>query len=80
MRANYGLAVGAFDLDMADGELSFRLGFPVADAILTSDQFRHAVVAALWTCDMYVRAFKRFLYGDDLSPVEVIAEVEMARK
>jgi hypothetical protein len=80
VRANYGLAVGAFDLDMSDGELSFRLGFPVADAVLTGDQFRHAVVAALWTCDMYLRAFKRLLYGDDLSPVEVIAEVEMARK
>jgi hypothetical protein len=77
-RANCGLPLGCFELDLAEGELAFRTSIPVADGVLTQDQFFHLLVAALLTADAYHRAFNRLLYADDLSPAEVIAEVEMA--
>ena len=77
-RANYGLSMGCFELDMSDGELDFRASIPTPGATVTHQQFRALVGAAMWTTDRYHRAFCRLIYGDDLSPAEVIAEVEMA--
>lgn len=77
-RANHGLLVGSFDLDMADGRLAFRAAVPMAGATIAPEQFRDLMRTALWTADRYHRAFCRLLFGDDLSPAEVIAEVEMA--
>lgn len=77
-RANYGLAIGCFELDMSDGEIDFRAAIPGPGDRLTREQFRALVGSAMWTCDRYHRAFCRLIYGEDLSPAEVIAEVEMA--
>jgi hypothetical protein len=77
-RANYGLALGCFELDMSDGEIDFRVSMPTPGAALTHEQFRALLGAAMWTTDRYHRAFCRLIYGDDLSPAEVVAEVEMA--
>jgi hypothetical protein len=77
-RANHRLPLGCFELDMSDGGMSFRANIPVADAVLTREQFLHLLLGALCITDTYHRAFNRLLYGDDLSPVEAIAEVEMA--
>ncbi len=77
-RANYGMWLGNFDLGMSDGRLGFRIAIPVADGTLTLEQFRYLIGIALSTVDRYHRAFCRLVYADDLSPAEVIAEVEMA--
>ncbi len=77
VRANYGLSLGSFDLDMSDGALGFRCTMPIGGAAITHEQFRDLLGASLWTVDRYHRAFCRLLFGDDLSPAEVIAEVEM---
>lgn len=76
-RANWGLSIGSFDLDMSDGNVGFRATMPIADAEISHEQVRDLLGAALWTVDRYHRAFGRLLFGDDLSPAEVIAEVEM---
>ncbi len=78
VRINYGLMLGAFALDLSDGELHFRVTMPLADAELTENQFGHLMGASLWSADRYHKAFCRLLYGDDLSPAEAVAEVEMA--
>ena len=78
VRANYGLPLGGFELDMSDGEILFRVALPVADGFITREQFLHLLAASSWALDTYSRAFKRLIYGDDLSAAEVIAEVEMA--
>jgi hypothetical protein len=77
-RANFGLMLGSFDLDMSTGCMGFRVAMPFSDASITHDQFSSLMQSAFWTVDRYHRAFCRLLYGDDLSPAEVIAEVEMA--
>jgi hypothetical protein len=77
-RANYGLSLGCFELDMSTGELDFRVSMPTAGANLSHEQFRALLGSAMWTTDRYHRALCRLIYADDLSPAEVIAEVEMA--
>jgi hypothetical protein len=77
-RANFGLLFGCFDLDMSDGTLGFRNSMPVCDGTVTHEQFRRLVGPAMGTADRYLRAFNRLIYGDDLSPAEAIAEVEMS--
>ena len=78
VRANDGLMLGRFDLDMSDGRLDFRTAMPLAETGVSETQFDGLLHSALWTVNRYHRAFGRLLYGDNLSPVEVIAEVEMA--
>jgi hypothetical protein len=77
-RANYGLGLGCFEMDASEGTMGFRSAMPVVDGTVTQDQIRDLLFSALMSVDQYHRAFNRLLYGDDLSPAEVIAEVEMS--
>jgi hypothetical protein len=77
-RANYGLLLGCFDLDMSDGELGFRAVMPLEEAAPTEGQFGVLLLVSCATAVRYYRAFSRLVFCDDLSPAEVIAEVEMA--
>ncbi len=77
-RINYGLVIGGFALSLSDGSLHFRVTLPLADAELTQEQFDRLIGASLWTVQRYHKAVCRLLYGDDLSPAEAVAEVEMA--
>ena len=77
-RANHRVLLGHFALDMSDGELSFRANLLVVDGLPTHDQVGHLLAGSCWAVDRYHRAGIRLVYCDDLSPAEVIAEVEMA--
>lgn len=77
-RANYDLLNGCFEMDFSDGELRYRASMPIVDGFVTEKQFRELLYYAITMADRYARAFNRLLYGDDLTPAEVIAEVEMA--
>ena len=78
VRVNESVLVGGFTLRMSDGFLSFRSTLPLAGSTLTLAQFNALWHASLGAAVMYHRAFARLVYGDDLSPAEVVAEVEMA--
>lgn len=78
VRANFGNALGRFELDMSGGHLSFRTSMPAGEEGIGQTQFDCLMNAALWSANRYHRAFGRLVFGDDLSPAEVIAEVEMA--
>ena len=77
-RANFGLMFGCFQLDMSDGTILYHTAIPTGDGVITEQQFLHLHHCSCVTVDAYFRAFNRLLYGDDLSPAEAIAEVEMA--
>ena len=79
VRANNGLTMGRFDLYMSDGTMEYNSCIPLGDDALTASQFDDFLFCALSTTDRYSPAFYRLLYGDDLSPAEVIAEIEMAQ-
>ena len=77
-RANFGFYIGSFDLDFSDGELVFRASMPAPDGCFTQEQCRSLIYTAMSTMDRYNHAFHRLIYGDDISPAEAVAEVEMA--
>lgn len=77
VRINHSLLLGAFDFQIGEGMLRFRSSVPIGDGTLTRDQFSRLLYTSMATVDRYFKAFARLLYGDDLSPAEVVAEVEM---
>jgi len=77
-RANFGMRLGRFELDYRDGDVNYVAAIPLADAALTTNQFRFTLFSAMTHADVYCRAFSRLLYDHELSPAAAIAEVEMA--
>jgi hypothetical protein len=77
-RANYGLHYGFFTLDMSDGEMTLVAAMPLYDGTVTYEQIACMLYGAVSTANDYTRAFLRLIYAEDLSPAEVIAEVEMS--
>lgn len=78
-RANCGSGPARFDFDLSEGSICCVGILPVCDNELTQEQFDALFGCALSMADRYFKAFARLLYGDDLSPAEVVAEVEMAK-
>ena len=78
VRINNGWPFGHLDLDMSTGLLSVRGSIPVEDGEITTGQFRYLLDGGMAMIDRYLLAIDRLILGADLSPAEVIAEVEMA--
>lgn len=74
-RANYGLLIGNFEMDLADGEVRCKTGMDVERTELTDDLVRPAVYANVVTMDKYLPGISSVVYGD-ASPVEAIAEID----
>jgi hypothetical protein len=76
-RANYGLRVGCFELDMGDGEVRFRVSVDVEGGELTTEMFKYMLAAAVTTSDRYYTALMRVIFAG-ATPAEAIAEAEAA--
>jgi len=74
-RANHGLNVGSFEMDLDNGRLSFKVAVPIDDACLSPDQMRHCLKAAFSIISAYVPAFRRIV-NDGVSAEEAIKFVE----
>ena len=74
-RANYGLPVGNFELDMDDGELRFKVGFPMPPEGATPELIAHTLDVTLGTLAHYHTPLVRTLF-DGLTPAEAIEELE----
>jgi hypothetical protein len=74
-RANYGIVVGNFEMDMRDGELNYKVAVPIDDAMLSQAQFRHCMGAALRTIQRYLPAYYRIVFSGTC-PEEAIDECE----
>lgn len=61
--ANYGMRIGAFQLDLADGELRFHTAVDVELSMLSAAMVQNLVVANLATMDRYYRAILAVLVG-----------------
>ena len=77
-RANWMMRMGCFEMDMSDGHLGFRNAILLGPSPIDDNQLWHLLLGSCAMADSYNRAFLRLLYADDLSPAEVIAEVEFA--
>ncbi len=74
-RANYGLFIGNFELDMNDGEIRYKTSIDVEGDRLSEALVRTLVYANVLTMDRYLPGLMSVLYGG-ASPAEAIAQVE----
>ena len=74
-RANYGLLIGNFEMDFADGELRYKTGIDVEGTTLDLALVRHLIYPNVLTMDRYLPAIVSLIYGGS-TPEEAIARVE----
>jgi hypothetical protein len=74
-RANYGLVIGNFEMDLDDGEIRYKTSLDVRDDDLSVSLVRNAVYMNVLMMDRYLPGIMAVLYGD-VSPSEAIVQVE----
>ena len=74
-RANYGLIIGNFELDYADGEIRYKTSIDVEGGELTAPLIKQVVYANVLMMDQYLPGILAVLYNDS-SPLEALAQVE----
>ncbi len=74
-RANYGLILGNFELDMRDGEVRYKTSLDVEGVPLTSHLVKDLVYGNLLTMDRYLPGLMTLLYGA-ATPEQAVAQVE----
>jgi hypothetical protein len=74
-RANYGLYIGNFELDLGDGEVRYKTSIDVEGSSLTLTQVKQLVYANVLTMDRYLPGLMKVIYGN-VAPVDAITEIE----
>ena len=74
-RANYGMVIGNFELDYADGEVRYKTSIDVEEVDIAEPMVRHLIFANVLTMDKYFSGIMRVIYGG-ISPLEALEEVE----
>ncbi|GAB4324265.1 MAG: hypothetical protein Kow0010_06050 [Dehalococcoidia bacterium] len=74
-RANYGIILGNFEMDYADGEVRYKTALDVEGDELSDALLRNIVLANLQAMDFYLPGLLAVIYGERL-PAEVVAELE----
>ncbi len=74
-RANYGLILGCFELDMEDGEVRYRYGVDVEDSELSPAMAKNMIYSAISTMDRYYQGLMAVAYGN-VDPKVAIAKSE----
>ncbi|MBW4501599.1 MAG: YbjN domain-containing protein [Scytonema hyalinum WJT4-NPBG1] len=74
-RANYGIVIGNFELDFADGEISYKTSIDVEGDRLSSALIKRVVYANVTMMDEYLPGIMSVIYGDVL-PKDAIARIE----
>jgi len=74
-RANYGLLLGNFEIDLADGEVRFKNAIDIEDSPLTYEQYHNMLYVALATMDRYFPGLQRVAQGS-ADAAAAIADIE----
>ena len=74
-RANYGLFIGNFELDMNDGEIRYKTSIDVEGDRLTPALVKPLVYANALMMERYLPGIMSVIYGD-VAPAEAVARVE----
>lgn len=74
-RANYGMIIGNFELDYADGEIRYKTSIDVEGDSLTAPLVKQMVYANVLIMDRYLPGILSVVYGD-ADPAEEILEIE----
>lgn len=75
-RANFGLAVGNFEVDHDGGEVRFRTGVDGEGTTITVEHIRNLVVANVMTMDRYIDGIAAVLRGT--APADAVEDIEDA--
>jgi len=74
-RANYGLRIGNFELDLDDGEVRYKSSLDVEGDELTPALVKRIMRPNLITMDRYLPGLMRVIYGS-ADPAKEIADLE----
>lgn len=74
-RANYGMAIGNFEMDYNDGEIRYKTSVDVDTGDLTGTVMKPLVYINCLMMDKYLPGIMKVIYGG-ASPAEAVAEVE----
>lgn len=77
-RANYGLPLGNFELDMNDGELNFKNSVDVTGGALTQEMVDTLIKFSIECVNRYLPGLAAVLEGK--SPIEAIEAIDGATK
>lgn len=75
-RANYGLVIGNFELDMDSGHVRYKTSVDLEGATVEPVLFKNLIYANLTTADRYHPGLLKVLWGDDMTPLAAIEMVE----
>lgn len=75
-RVNYGLVLGAFELDLRDGESRYHISHIIGEGRLEDEVIRRIIGSALSTADRYFPAYMRVLFGGD-TPEDAVFLAEL---
>ncbi len=79
-RANYGLRLGKFELDLRDGELRFHISIPFADELPADKVLDRIVYTGSAMMNRYLPAFLSIIYGNEIAENAVaLAEADLGR-
>lgn len=76
-RANYGMNIGNFEMDMQDGEIRFKVALDVEAGILSTIMVRNMMTAAFFTVDRYFPGLMSVLFGNAI-PAAAVREIEVS--
>lgn len=75
-RANHNLLVGAFQIDMDDGEITYHIPHIVGGEMLEDERIRDLFVTALATADRYFPALMLLMFGG-YTPADAVYLAEL---
>jgi hypothetical protein len=64
-RANYGLPLGNFEIDMNDGEMNFKNSLDISDGALTTKMVQTLIVFSLECLNRYLPGIREVIDGTD---------------
>jgi len=76
-RANYGMVVGNFELDLVDGEMRYKVSCDVEGIELNQVFLKNMTYTAVVTLDRYLPGIMKVLYSD-IDPAAAVREIEGA--
>lgn len=75
-RANFGLMIGNFELDLDDGEIRFKTSIDLKEASLTPGLLKQLVYPNVVTMGRYILAIQMVIQGHQ-SPLEAINAIDL---
>jgi hypothetical protein len=78
-RANYGLILGNFELDLDDGEIRYKTSLDIEDAELTPMLLSHIVYANVTSMDRYLPGIIAVIAGSQ-TPLAAVTSIDEVRE